>query len=540
MSSSVDSVSGPDQSAEAEEEGDQRNAAGATTADEPPEGTGSGGERQWSRLVELWQAMRHPWSNRRRAAIVYAAAVAAVAALVTVGINGVVSDPLNDTALPLPPSQRDPVAPEPRLDDYPDHCGVALKTVRRLLTKASGPGGPGTAGCSWYDEDIQDEKGYLRNLYVTFDEADDSSIGQGAGGADVWVRQANGGLAMYRLDPEVSPGGDTPPRHEVTGLGDEAYFRYSPHGVEPVLLYRPPITGSHEWGASLVFRVGALNVATVFTSSNPALISEKRIQAVIFDVASEAAKALGAFHGKPRMLTESPAEPAVSLPKACQMVGPETIERVAKNASAKGDTTRLLTDSYNSLNFADASRVKTAGVKADACSWTASKRDGNTTVERHLRVAVAAAPSGRVARREYLRQHYIARDWKSCLHNSGAPSLSWWSPLCDLQDDPGEREMTRSNGNLQDFRVVPGLGDQAFAQASQHHLVRVEDDYERKPGPQTGQVLFRIRNLVVHVQYTGETQTTDTQTPVNDDLTSRTAMGGAYLAAQDIAKALRQ
>jgi hypothetical protein len=88
--------------------------------------------------------------------------------------------------------------------------------------------------------------------------------------------------------------------------------------------------------------------------------------------------------------------------------------------------------------------------------------------------------------------------------------------------------------------VVPGLGDQAFAQASQHHLVGVEGDEERKPGPQTGQVLFRMRNILVHVQYAGETQTTHTQTPVNDDLTSRTAMGGAYLAAQDIAKALRQ
>lgn len=158
-------------------------------------------------------------------------------------------------------------------------------------------------------------------------------------------------------------------------------------------------------------------------------------------------------------------------------------------STAPASTTRHLPDPCATVPAGLRTRLvkgATAMPDTNSCTWTSERR----TLKVTLLSEPDSAPGGavRAAIRDYLQRHYDAR-----------------------------AEQPVSAHDRKYFHALTGPGDQAFASWVENGT--------------PGRVVFRVRNVVVEVGYTGD---------ADHPLTKDQAVNGAYAAAIDVARALHQ
>jgi len=325
--------------------------------------------------------MRLPVSRRTRVIAALAAAVA-VAVVLTVLVRG------GGAGAPLvaPRYGPDPVPALRTLSahDLPPRCGVRAATVRRYA-----PGGHAGAGrrahCQWYSLNAGRKRcGFCpsnggdreRVLEVVISTGTTPTLGRSAGGD-----------ALRALDPAGLVTAGTPGR-TVTGLGDEALYRYSP---------------ALDGGATLTFRVGAA-VATVtysgrdfFTHRMPGEVPEKSAKPAVLAAAADVAGALHA-RARPAFTPAGPGPvPLRHVPRPCDLVPGAVAGRLAAHA------TRTRAPVPPAIAAAVATQ---SGLAADTCAWDAARHLSVTLAWRPDRGRTLAVPE---ATRLYRESHEDAR-----------------------------------------------------------------------------------------------------------------------------------
>ncbi|MEU5879599.1 hypothetical protein [Spirillospora sp. NPDC047279] len=283
--------------------------------------------------------------------------------------------------------------------------------------------------------------------------------------------------ALYALSPD--------PPERLGGLGDdEALARYTVEGGEGV----GEIVFSHR--GSLV-TVAYKGLDHRFADDSEPL-AEKPARAGALRAAVEVARRLGTRASPGPAAPPAATPPVRSVPKPCDSVPRGTLDKVAKGAvRSRGQSTLLST---------------TFGAAVDSCVWTAGTPadlpEPETRRWRWLQVTIARVPDREpgggtaAAARAYLFLHRTAR---------------------------GDFPMTAVR-EVRPFRALAGPGDQAFGG------VWSQNDAH-------GRVVFRIRNVVAEVRYSGEDEPPGNA--LARDIPEDTALDGAYTVALAVAGGIR-
>ena len=424
---------------------------------------------------------------RRRTIVFGAGAVGLV--LVAVGTVVLVSPGLGGSDVPpldTPRTRADPVpAGKPLAStDVPEDCGVPAVTRRKLsVTHAIlAHRDPDSMQCTWHSASSDHHDRTLDITVGTQPDADirlpDGLLISGVGHAirdlaDLQARAASSGIT-YRT---------------VTGLGERAMTYYLP-------------TITDDGGGTVVFQYRNITATVTYSgygSSGQRRVSTQVPKKVAVDgalrVARKVAGKLGADVSVKPATATPPAGPRAltSLPRPCDLVPTETLHRVAPHASRSPDTELLLNTAsgllYRSTN--------------GTCTWqNSSDVEPPAEPQRALTVSMASLPDrgrpGRGARdatRAYLAMHHSAR-----------------------------RTGASGKGRGSAFHALTGPGDQAFSMPFPGN---------ESPDAQA-RVVFRVRNVLVVVQYSG----TGAAEAADRPMPKRRGGDGAYTVATRVAASL--
>jgi hypothetical protein len=490
-------------------------AAGEAPQERPREEVASAPEPTSARPPDQW------WRSTRLLIGAGGGAAVAIALVVLLSTALVPGDDAPETrpgarkdlmlgSLATPKTVQDPVPKGPMISKIPKACGVAAKTARELVPGSDAGGrerglfantDPGH--CRWYAlNDGEERRGFVPNtpalrkervLYVDIALNEASALASAVGSAMESVRTEK--TRIGRVDPAATnlPGA---PRPVVSGLGEEAWLRYSPAVDE---------------GATAGFRVGNAYVTVQYTGwdrkgDDPVQrqVPEDAAVAGVLKAAAGVAKNIGvqtpstpsvAPQGSPRAAAQGGQTPPAAgrairrPPRPCDAVSPETLVKVANGA-------------YRERG--GSSQLGGFGLTSDTCDWSAQTAtydsgedvpDSQRTLEVTIGVATDPQLGAVLATREYLRMHLNARDSK---------------PDDTLNQQRG-------------FVALGGLGEQAFAAYGK---------FPQGGSQAPGRVVFRLRNVVVQVVYHdgGEND----EAPLGKD----EAINGAYTVALDVLRSL--
>lgn len=420
---------------------------------------------------------------RRGAVAVALAFVLGVAAAVT-AVAARQSEPggISDGPLIAAPATADPVPAGRIVTKVPANCGVSKATAARLAP-GSDPdaekggvfrqGGPGS--CMWYSLDDGKAKcdfciGDFRNERVL-------NVGIDLTGNRL---QSPISDALRQMDeaPTLERGSGRP--EIVEGLGEEATARYSADGETE--------------GAIVKFRVGNA-VATIryrgwdADGGERRTIPEKTALDGAFAAAAETARSMGTAAQPVLSRVKHPVTPPVRhVPKPCDAVPVATVDKVARDAYRRRDTSSLFPD------------LNRPGTYIDACTWRArTSRYSGEGQSRTLTVAIIVVED----RLPGLGAFTASRRYLGVYENLRAGD-------------------TRGSDKFTGFKPLAGPGDRAFA------VTRVS---RSSSSGDEGFVVFQKRNLLVEVSYQGA----DEETP----LSGNRLVDSAYTVAVAVERSLR-
>lgn len=418
----------------------------------------------------------HP-ARRTTVALCIVIAILLVTGLIVKLTSGPDTGEHGDRALTAPRTRPDPVpTPKPLTeDDIPKDCGVSPATRTQLV-----PGDEKAGPCQWYSNRRDtDDCGSCSTKSGGLDPALEMAVRMSDGDEDV----SPIGQAMLSIDTlwTQAAAGSIPFR-SVTGLGGEAVARYSP-GTD------------QDGGATVVFRHrNALVTISYRSDSSDGQLPEKAALHGALRAAADAAGKLGTdVPSYPRIITPPAGPPALThVPKPCDAVPETTLDRLVPDANSSREQVPAFGTDIG-ITGRDVQRT---------CWWyeTSTRHAGDGSREgaaRDLVVSVAPFPdlgrgSGtREATRLFHKVHHDARHKQAGAAHPNA------------------------------FHMLTGPGDQAFG------------SYETDPRGGTdpaGRVVFRMRNVLVAVQYSGK----DGERTISQ----KQAVNAAYTAAVRVAKSL--
>ena len=400
------------------------------------------------------------------------------AVIVVVVGRGTGSGGIADGPLLAAPAAADRVPAGRIFEKLPRNCGVSDETALRLAPGAdrdAEKGGVfrrgGSGDCRWYSlDDGKAECGWCLGDFAN-ERVLDVTITLAEGRTQSPITEAMD--LVSRSEP------DAPEPTVVEGLGEEATARYSADGATE--------------GAVVAFRVGNAVASVEYRGWDDAgdrreTIPEKTAMDGALAAAAEAAKSLGApASPEPSTVKHPVARPLGRVPKPCDAVPGDTVDRVARDAYRRRGSSMLFP------------KMLQTGMSGDTCMWKAeTSRYADEGRSRTLKVSLAVAEERlpgmgvHTATRQYQGLHRNLRDGKT----AGADDLTGFTPLA-------------------------GPGDRAFA------VTRSGSG----PSGDVGVVVFQKRNVLVEVTYEGADGGTG--------LRGRTLVDGAYTVAVAVERTLR-
>ena len=437
---------------------------------EPPRGnaSASGPRRLW----------RIPRTTRGKAVAGGAGMVAIllVVGLLTVSVSGTVSGGHDGTALATPTTRSDPLPAEKPLTGrlFPGRCGVSTATLDKLV-----PGAEPDPHCRWSAHDDDGKANCESCLVASGGRARFLDV-------DVWAKNGSGeqtplSEALLTFDETDAKAADSSiPMRRITGLGEEAIARYVPSLVSG--------------GGNVVFRYRNVVVDVTYDGRNPvknrrsSQVPKKEAMNGAMRAATDVAKKLGTTVPSDPEFTPRLTGPRAlaRVPKPCDMVPEATLDQMAEDPTRSEGTVTLPTRLF--VNLQHTFRTCEWKVEMTCCADDVSKEGA----ERRLTVSVAPIPdrtrpgSGtRTAARTYRMLHLIARA------------------------RPG-------------FHALAGLGEQAFSGYGEPSGTSGDDE--------EGRVVFRVRNVLVVVSYSGADD--------ERSMPRKRAVDGAYAVAARAAASL--
>ena len=428
-----------------------------------------------------WHALRS--ARRRTVAIVTAVAILLVTGLVVLTTTVWNSGSDTNRTLATPHTKPDPLPTAKLLTDkdIPDGCGISKATRNKLAPGADNEGDD----CRWYSLNAgKDDCDFCPTAAGDRERVLDVSVQAEDGVNDISpIGQAMASLDTLRFQADNS----SVPFRAVTGLGEDAVARYVP--------------GTTQGGGTVIFRYRNAVVTANYHGRDISGKNRRQQQVpkrealhAALRAATDVAAHLGTdVPSKPKITTPPAAPPALTkTPKPCDMVPETTLDQVAPGAHRSGQPGSAFGGTVGFARQNATMRTCVWRVTPICCADDGSDEGP----ERGLAVSVIPLPDrsrsgAQEATRLFRRMHYDTR----YIQTSGQQNNA--------------------------FRMLTGPGDQAF------RTYRIDPDGSDEP---VAQVIFRVRNVLVAVEYSG----------ADDERTipRKQAIDSAYTVAVQAAKSL--